>query len=140
MSEGRIRVLVPPVGGSDSTRVGDVLYTTLVREDAQEEYAGLSQHDRLTCSLHRRWVHECMSSPLHAIRVTGHRWCRACDSVVTIAYDELTGSVSLSCPVCHRFPATAANRQVLRSCRASSVAARQDRLPIGAIPSQGRVA
>lgn len=140
MSDDRMLTLLPLVARSESAFFGSALAATLAREDAEEERAGLSPHDRLTCPVHCRWIHECMSSPSHAIRVTGHRWCRGCDIALTIAVDELTGSVRPRCPICHRFPATAANRQVVRCCRASSLAARQDRLPTSAVPLQGRVA
>lgn len=113
---------------------------TLVHEDAGEERGDLSPHDRVTCPVHRRWVHECVSSPAHAIRVTGHRWCRACDSPVTVVVDEFIGSVTLTCPRCRSSPTTAANRQLLRSCRASLDAARRDRFPTLPIPLSRRVA
>lgn len=141
MSETRSLALVEPLTSApayscDGTRMAAVL----VREDNAEERSDLSPHDRITCPVHCRWVHECVSSPAHAIRVTGHRWCRACDVPVTIAVDELMGSVALTCPRCHRSPNTAANRQLLRSCRVSLDAARQDRLPTLPIPVPRRVA
>lgn len=111
----------------------------LILEDAAEERAALSPHERTTCPVHRRWSYQCVSSPSHAIRVTGHRWCRSCDAAVTVSVDELTGSITLTCPHCHRFPNTAANRQVIRSCRASFLA-RQGREPLTLIPAPRQAA
>lgn len=116
------------------------LSATLASEDAAEERELLSPHDRVTCPAHRRWAYQCASSPAHAIRVTGHRWCRQCDTPATIAIDELTGSITLTCPRCRRSPNSAANRQLLRSCRASIAAARQDRLHVHSAPAQRKAA
>lgn len=140
---GQLTLVAPPAPSRPrlvATSACTVMATALAREDSAEEHAGLSPHDRITCPVHRRWVHQCASSPEHAIRVTGHRWCRSCDAAVTIAVDELTGTVTLTCPRCHRSPDTAANHQVLRSCRASIDAARQDRPSTPSIPSQRQVA
>jgi len=38
------------------------LARTLTAEDRQE-YAGLNPFERLTCHVHRRWLHDCVSSP-----------------------------------------------------------------------------
>jgi hypothetical protein len=70
------------------------LARALVTEDEDEEH-GLSPHERTTCHLRRRWLHDCVSSPLHAIPVTGHRWCRRCECAGNVAVDELAGDVSL---------------------------------------------
>lgn len=78
-----------------------------------------------SCHLHRRWVHECVSSPQHAIPVTGHRWCSDCNRALCVAVDELTGSVTLTCPCCGGFPDTAANRQIIRFCGASLAMSRR---------------
>ncbi|MGH3759230.1 hypothetical protein [Actinophytocola sp.] len=99
------------------------LAVALSTEDAAEE-TGLDPLERTTCHTHRRWLHHCVSSPLHVIVVTGHRWCRRCSCAVQVAVDELTGDVRLTCPRCHEMPPGAANRQVVRSCRASLAAAR----------------
>jgi hypothetical protein len=40
-------------------------------EDLAEELGALSPHDRVTCRFHRRWLHECVASPIHAIPVFG---------------------------------------------------------------------
>lgn len=141
MSDTRFLALVEPLEGALAvSRDGTRMSAVLVSEDAAEERGDLSPHDRITCPVHRRWVHQCMSSPAHAIRVTGHRWCRACDTPMTVAVDELTGSVSVTCPRCRRSPSTAANRQLLRSCRASIDAARRDRSPTLPIPLPRRAA
>lgn len=103
------------------------LAAKLVAEDAAEERDGLSPHERITCHTHRRWVHECISSPLHVIVVTGHRWCRRCEREALVAVDELTGAVRVSCARCRRVPDSPATRQIVRTCRASLAAAREAR-------------
>jgi hypothetical protein len=102
------------------------LAAALCAEDDAEEH-GLNPLERTTCHVHRRWLHDCVSSPLHVIVVTGHRWCRQCDCAVDVAVDELAGDVSLRCPRCRRMPASTANRQVVRACRASLAAAAEGR-------------
>ena len=98
------------------------LAAMLAREDAAEE-RGLSALDRQTCRVHRRWVHECIASPLHVIVITGHRWCRDCEISAVVSVDELTGSVEVRCPGCLRVPDCAATRQIIRTCEASLVSA-----------------
>ncbi len=110
-------------------RLADVLSA----EDAAEEHSGLSPHERLTCHTHRRWAHQCISSPLHVIVVTGHRWCRQCERQASVAIDELTGSVSVTCDRCHQTPDNAATRQIIRTCTAS-LATAKDR--DGALPAE----
>lgn len=100
------------------------LATALSTEDAAEE-SGLDPLERTTCHTHRRWLHHCVSSPLHVIVVTGHRWCRRCSCAVNVAVDELTGDVRLTCPRCREMPSGAANRQLVRCCRASLAAAHE---------------
>src|SRR5258707_12944103 len=73
----------------------------LAFEDTAQE-AGLSPHERITCRRHRRWLHHCISSPQHAIAVTGHRWCVACDAAIDIPVDQLPGTGPLPCPRCRR--------------------------------------
>ncbi|WP_431908698.1 hypothetical protein [Amycolatopsis thermoflava] len=68
--------------------------------------------------------------------MTGHRWCRACDLAATIMVDELGGAVVLTCPRCHTCPDSAANRHLLRSCRASLHAAWLDRQPFTQGPAK----
>ncbi len=99
------------------------LAAALSTEDAAEDAGDLDPLERTTCYTHRRWLHHCVSSPLHVIVVTGHRWCRRCSCAVNVAIDELTGDVALTCPRCHEPPAGAANRQLVRCCRASLAAA-----------------
>jgi hypothetical protein len=99
------------------------LAVALSTEDAAEERGELDPLERTTCYTHRRWLHHCVSSPLHVIVVTGHRWCRRCECAVNVAIDQLTGDVTLTCPKCHGMPPGAANRQIVRCCRASLAAA-----------------
>lgn len=102
------------------------LVVTLATEDRAEVDQGLSPHERITCRWHRRWAHDCIASPQHVIAVTGHRWCDPCAAALTVAVDELTGRVELSCPRCHRTPHTRAAAQIIRSCEASLRAARRN--------------
>lgn len=99
------------------------LAAALSTEDAAEERGELDPLERITCYTHRRWLHHCVSSPLHVIVVTGHRWCRRCECAVDVAVDQLAGDVALRCPRCRQAPAGAANRQLVRCCRASIAAA-----------------
>lgn len=110
--------------GDDSRRTR--LAETLLAEDRAEE-AGLDPLERTSCRFHRRWVHQCISSPAHVIPVTGHRWCRPCASAANVAVDELTGDVAVRCPRCGRSPGGRATRQIVRTCTAS-LAAAQDRI------------
>ncbi len=94
----------------------------LAAEDVAEEH-GLSTHVRSTCYVHRCWIHECISDPLHVLIVTGHRWCRRCDSEVEVMVDDTApGSVELSCDGCGVPPDSVANREVLFACRTSLTA------------------
>ncbi|MFI7680183.1 hypothetical protein [Actinophytocola sp. NPDC049390] len=99
------------------------LAAALSGEDIAEDADGLDPLERVTCRLHRRWLHHCVSSPAHVIAVTGHRWCRSCACAVAIAVDELTGDVRLTCPRCGITPRGPATRQIVRCCRASIAAA-----------------
>jgi hypothetical protein len=90
----------------------------LASEDAAVE-AGLSPFERLTCPAHRRWLHECIASPQHVSSVTGHRWCRDCQTAANVAVDALGGDVVVVCPRCRRAPDGIATRQIVRACRAS---------------------
>ena len=103
------------------------LVDVLVLEDAAEEREELSALERVSCHEHRRWAHECISSPTHVIVVTGHRWCRRCNAEASVAVDEVSGSVDVVCTRCRRTPDTAATRQILRTCRASLAAAIESR-------------
>jgi len=110
------------------------LAAALSTEDVAEE-RGMDPLERATCWTHRRWLHHCVSSPLHVIIVTGHRWCRRCMCAVNVAVDQLTGDVALSCPKCHEAPANAANRQLVRCCRASLAAAHDDPPTVASLPT-----
>jgi hypothetical protein len=116
---------VPSVAARYADLADRRLAAALSTEDAAEE-GGLDPLERTTCYQHRRWLHDCVSSPLHVIVVTGHRWCRRCECAVDVAVDQLTGDVTLTCPRCHEMPPGAANRQLVRCCRASLAAARDD--------------
>ncbi|GAB2814890.1 hypothetical protein [Lentzea nigeriaca] len=97
------------------------LTAVLGAEDLAEEL-GLDPHTRVTCGLHRCWLHQCVASPDHVIPLTGHRWCRPCGSPLDVFVDETTAR--LCCPRCGTgTPDTAANRQVVRACRTSIAAA-----------------
>jgi hypothetical protein len=69
-------------------------------------------------------VHECISSAAHVFVVTGHRWCRDCECAANVAVDQLTWSVTVTCPRCGQAPDSAATRQIVRTCRASLAASR----------------
>jgi hypothetical protein len=59
---------VQPLGGFLVRRLAAVLH----QEDLAER-AGLSPFDRITCPLHRRWLHQCIASPVHVVPIAGHR-------------------------------------------------------------------
>jgi hypothetical protein len=101
------------------------LASKLAAEDNAEDQDGLSPHERLTCRLHRRWAHQCIASPAHVIPVTGHRWCRGCRTSTSVAVDELSATVTLTCRRCGQASATRAAQQIIRSCQASIGAARR---------------
>jgi len=112
------------------------LTATLADEDTMEERAELSPHERLTCRLHRRWAYQCIASPVHVIPVTGHRWCRTCETSMCVEVDELRGTVALTCPRCGNAPATRATRQIIRTCQASIAAASSEAvLMVASIPA-----
>lgn len=104
-----------------SSEAGDPTLTAVLSAEDLAEELGLDPHARVTCGLHRRWLHECVASPDHVIPVTGHRWCRPCRCPLEVFVDESTAR--LSCPRCGTgTPDTAANRQVVRACRTSLAA------------------
>ncbi|HEY3262664.1 MAG TPA: hypothetical protein VGJ95_20775 [Pseudonocardiaceae bacterium] len=119
------------VSAAPADRSADDVSTVLSREDMAEATGRASGPERLTCRIHRRWVHQCIGSPVHVIPVTGYRWCRNCACPVTVTVDERSGTVTLSCPGCGTPAPTWASRQVVRSCRASLAASRTaaDRRP-----------
>ena len=98
------------------------LALALTAEDWSEE-DGLDPLERTTCRTHRRWLHDCVASPLHVLVVTGTRWCRRCERALDVAIDHVAGDVSLRCPSCGETPANRATRQIVRACRASLAAA-----------------
>ena len=105
------------------------LSVVLATEDDAEDTGLLAPDDRLTCHVHGRWIHQCVSSPLHVSQVTRHRWCRDCRTELTVAVDELAHVVSMTCPRCGNggSPATA---RLIAACRASLDVARP--LPVRA--------
>ncbi|WP_394617921.1 hypothetical protein JNUCC0626_02130 [Lentzea sp. JNUCC 0626] len=94
------------------------LIATLVEEDHAEDDGVLAPDDRLTCHVHGRWIHQCVSSPVHINPVTRHRWCRGCDSPLGVVVDELAGDVAMRCPRCG-CGGSAATARLIAACRAS---------------------
>jgi hypothetical protein len=113
------------------TRYSDMtdrrLATKLLAEDAAED-AGLDPFERISCRIHRRWLHQCVHSPVHVVMVSGYRWCRSCEAQATVAVDELTGDIRVTCPQCGQTPSGRASQQIVRTCTAS-LAAAQDLRP-----------
>lgn len=99
------------------------LAAALSTEDRAEAEDNMDPLERTTCRTHRRWLHQCITSPLHVIQITGHRWCHDCSCAVTVAVDELIGDIRLTCPRCGHTPDTRATRQIMRTCQASFAAA-----------------
>ena len=102
------------------------LIATLVEEDHAEDDGVLAPDDRLTCHVHGRWIHQCVSSPVHVNRVTRHRWCRGCDSALGVVVDEVARDVAMRCPRCGRGDSAATSR-LTTACRASLAAERDAR-------------
>src|SRR5207248_9056237 len=98
----------------------------LATEDDAEDMGLLAPDDRLTCHVHGRWIHQCAASPAHVSPVTRHRWCRGCRSELTVAVDELSLAVSMTCPRCGR-GGSAATTRLTAACRASLAAERAAR-------------
>jgi hypothetical protein len=98
------------------------LAARLAAEDVAEE-AGLDPFERVSCRLHRRWLHQCVSSPAHVVAFTGHRWCRTCAAPAGVAVDEWLGDVRVTCTRCGATPRGRATRQLVRACMASLAAA-----------------
>jgi hypothetical protein len=90
----------------------------LAAEDQGEDAGRLHPDDRLTCHVHGRWIHQCVSSPVHVNPVTRHRWCRDCATELTVAVDELARTVTMQCPRCNQ-GSSAATARLLAACRAS---------------------
>ena len=108
------------------------LSVVLATEDDAEDVGLLAPDDRLTCHVHGRWIHQCVSSPLHVSPVTRHRWCRGCRTALSVAVDELGGIVSMTCPRCGDggSPATA---RLIAACRASLAVVRPHARPLRAV-------
>jgi hypothetical protein len=90
----------------------------LAQEDRAEDAGRLAADNRLTCHVHGRWIHQCVSSSLHVNPVTRHRWCRDCKTELSVAVDELTLTVRMSCPRCGDGRSAATN-SLVRACSAS---------------------
>ncbi|SES12239.1 hypothetical protein SAMN04488000_116106 [Lentzea albida] len=104
-----------------SSEAEDTTLTAVLSAEDLAEELGLDPHARVTCGLHRCWLHLCVASPAHVVPLTGHRWCRPCRRPLEVFVDETTAH--LSCPECGTgTPDTAANRQVVRACRTSIAA------------------
>lgn len=108
------------------------LPAALLAEDHAEDTGWLDPLDRMTCRVHRRWIHECAHSELHVSPVTGHRWCRPCRRELEVAVDELAATVTVHCPRCDRGPVTRADVQLIAACEASLTASRADSSPAAA--------
>ncbi|GHF90183.1 hypothetical protein GCM10017567_00090 [Amycolatopsis bullii] len=106
-----------------------LLAATLAREDRTEDTGGLDPTDRVTCRIHRRWLHDCVASPVHSNPATGYRWCRRCDHQALVAVDELAGEVTIRCGLCGRIPLSRANQELVELCRRSLALARSNRFP-----------
>lgn len=90
----------------------------LAAEDRAEDAGQLHVDDRLTCHVHQRWIHQCVSSSAHVNQVTRHRWCRSCSTALTVVLDELAGTVTMRCSRCGD-GTSAATTRLLAACRAS---------------------
>lgn len=110
-----------------------LLETTLAREDGDEDGGRLDPTDRVTCRTHRRWLHDCVSSPVHTNPAIGYRWCRRCDHQALVAVDELTGEVTIHCGLCGHTPRSRANQELVDLCRRSLALARAGRFPEAAV-------
>jgi hypothetical protein len=107
---------------------GQALAQRLAAEDRAEDAGRLDPDDRLTCHVHGRWIHHCVSSPVHVNPVTRHRWCRDCAAELTVAVDELARTVTMRCPRCSQ-GGSAATTRLLAACRASLSHAGSKTLP-----------
>ncbi|MEV7549341.1 hypothetical protein AB0N89_06930 [Amycolatopsis sp. NPDC089917] len=103
--------------------VSRTLPVLLAMEDDAEDIGRLVPDDRLTCHVHGRWIHQCVASPVHVNPITRHRWCRSCATALTVSVDELSGTVTMSCPRCGHGESAASARLIV-ACRASLAAAR----------------
>ena len=104
------------------------LAATLVQEDLAQ-LAGQSPFERISCRVHRRWVHECIASPAHVVAVSGYRWCDTCAVPANVSVDHLLGTVQVWCDACGRRVRNEASEQIVRTCQSSLRATRADSLP-----------
>jgi hypothetical protein len=126
--------------GQPQTLRGHVLAQWLTAEDRAEDVGQLDPDDRLTCHVHGRWIHQCVSSPVHVNQVTRHRWCRDCAAEMTVAVDELARTVTMRCPRCGQ-GRSAATIRLLAACRASLSHANRTTQPhLVAMTRSGRAA
>lgn len=107
-----------------SRQAVDQLAYQLVAEDDAEDNGRLHPDDRLTCHVHGRWIHHCVTSPVHINPVTRHRWCRDCRQALVVMIDELAQHATMHCPGCGNGSSTATTR-LLAACRSSMTAARR---------------
>jgi len=107
------------------TDLADRRLAAVLRQEDLAELAGMSPFERLTCRVHRRWLYECIASPLHVVPVAGYRWCEDCATSATVTVDQLLHVVSVWCPQCGQTPSAFATDQIVRTCRASMAAAHQ---------------
>lgn len=105
----------------------EALADALLVEDQAEDTGWLDPLDRMTCPVHRRWVHQCCHSDLHVIRIAGWRWCRPCARALEVAVDEVAGTVALHCPKCDRGARTTSDKRLVTACQASLTASRAHR-------------
>lgn len=110
-----------------------LLAATLAQEDHVEDAGGLDPTDRVTCRTHRRWLHDCVASPVHTNPAIGYRWCRRCDHQALVAVDELVGAVTIRCELCGSVPHSRANQELVELCRRSLALARSGRFPEAAV-------
>lgn len=100
----------------------------LTAEDDAEDGRRLLPDLRLTCTTHRRWLHDCVSSPQHVNTWTRARWCRPCKQELEVAVDHVAGRVTLTCPSCGRGAENVVDYVLVTSCETSLRLARSPRL------------
>ena len=117
-----------------TTRVASKLRTesvpslaTVLENEDRAECDGLSPFERITCRLHRRWVHDCVASPAHVVAVAGCRWCDDCAAPATVTVDHLSRTVVVSCDSCGCRLDAGLNGQLQRVCQRSLEASRPGR-------------
>jgi hypothetical protein len=91
----------------------------LTAEDEAEDGHRLLPDLRLTCHTHRRWLHDCVSSPLHVNAWTRARWCRPCEQELEVAVDHVAGRVAVTCPGCRRGAENAVDYVLITNCETS---------------------